>query len=290
MKYALLSVLTTVAMVCGISSVQAEPLGPTLSRVKETGEIRIGHRLSSAPFSFLDEEGIPRGYSIDLCLEIVEEVKSELGLASLEVRYVQMDTTTRIPLLRNGAIDLACGSVTNNLTRQKEVDFTHIIFVSGVRFLVRSNSSIDQIDALTGKTIGVAPNTTTENVLAEALQRENVQAVVYNQIQDHDEGLVALDANLIDAYATDDILLYGLKNKAENPDDFAVVGDPISYEPYSIMIRHDDSTFRLVANQRLSELFRTREIDEIYGKWFYPLGVPLGTQMENAFELQALPE
>lgn len=290
MKYLAVSISAlTTSLLCGIAT-QAQPLGPTLTQIKESGEIALGHRLSSAPFSYVNEQGQPEGYSIDLCLEIVEEIKEELELSTLKVQYVQMDTTTRIPLVRNGTIDLACGSATNTLSRQKEVDFTHITYVTGVRLLVKKNSKIQDIGSMAGQAIGVSAGTTSEKVIRETLKKDNIEAQVYNEIKDHDEGFAALEADLIQAYATDDVLLYGLRNKAQNPEAYEVVGELLSYEPYGLMLRRDDSAFRLVANRRLSELFRSGEIEEIFGKWFYPLGIALGANMEYAFRLQSLPE
>ncbi len=292
MKTIWFSAVTLIAMLVGdpVAAQPTRPLGPTLTRIQETEVITLGHRLSSAPFSFLDDQGVPRGYSIDLCLEIVDEVKQHLGLETLDIQYVQMDTTTRIPLVRNGTIDLGCGSATNNLTRQEEVDYTHITYVTGVRLLVKSTSGIENIRSMSDQSIGVSPNTTTEKVIQTVLERESIEATLYNQIQDHDEGFVALESGLIDAYATDDVLLFGLKSRANDPNGYEVVGEFLSYEPYGIMLRRDDSAFRLVANRRLSALFRTGEIRPIFEHWFLPLGIPLGATISDAFRLQALPE
>ncbi len=286
----MLSSVLLLAAVSVSSPSLAQSLGPTLTRIQETGTIRVGHRLSSSPFSFLDESGQPVGYSVELCQEIVDEVEDTLGLDELQVEYVQMDTQTRIPLVQDGSVDLGCGSATNNLTRQQEVDYTHITYVTGVKLLVKVESGIEGLVDMEGRAIGVLPGTTTEKVIAEALDRRSIDATVYNQLQDHDEGFLALQENLIDAYVTDDVLLFGLRANAALPEEYDVVGEYLSYEPYGIMLRRDDSEFRLVANRRLSQLFRSGDINRVYRKWFYPLGITMTNLMESAVNLQALPE
>lgn len=276
------------------TSVQGQPSDQTLNtlaRIRETNTIRIGHRLSSLPFSYLEEGSQqPIGYSIDLCRKIADAVQRALQLPNLEIEYILVDTQTRIPLLINGTIDLECGSTTNNLTRQEEVDFTHITFITGARLLVKSNSNINSLADLSGKSIGVSPNTTTEKIITEVIRQEQINATIYNQIRDHDEGFAALEGDLIDAFTTDDILLFSLVNQSRNPTDFQVVGDFLSYDPYGIMLRRNDADFRLVANRTLSELFRSGEIEEIYARWFLPLGVPMNPALKDAFRLQALPQ
>lgn len=276
------------------TSVQGQPSDQTLNtlaRIRETNTIRIGHRLSSLPFSYLEEGSQqPIGYSIDLCRKIADAVQRALQLPNLEIEYILVDTQTRIPLLINGTIDLECGSTTNNLTRQEEVDFTHITFITGARLLVKSNSNINSLADLSGKSIGVSPNTTTEKIITEVIRQEQINATIYNQIRDHDEGFAALEGGLIDAFTTDDILLFSLVNQSRNPTDFQVVGDFLSYDPYGIMLRRNDADFRLVANRTLSELFRSGEIEEIYARWFLPLGVPMNPALKDAFRLQALPQ
>ncbi len=261
----------------------------TLKKIKDSGRIVLGHRESSYPFSFVDETGRPVGYSIDLCARIVAAVKRELGLEQLETVFKPVDPQTRIPLLVDGTIDIECGSTTNTLTRQERVDFTHITYVTGAKLLAKAEAPIADFGDLDGKTIALAKGTTTETGVMAVLERTALEAKVL-EVKDHGEGFQALKDGRADVYISDHILLYGLAQKAETPQDYKVVGRFLSYEPYALMVRRDDSAFRLVANRTLSDIFRSDEMARIYGRWFEPMGAPPGDLMKAAVRLQSLPE
>lgn len=267
----------------------AQELAGTLEKIKANDEIVVGHRESSVPFSYLNDQGEPEGYTVELCLEIVAAVEATLGVEDLAVRYVPVNPQTRIPLLVDGTIDIECGSTTNNLTRQQQVDFSHITFITGTKLLVKKASGIEEIEDLSGKAIAV-PEGSTNQTLIEAMAQDQGLDVEVVKVDDHAEGFMALQDDRADAYATDHILLHGLVSTAEDPGEYAVVGRFLSYEPYALMVRRNDAAFRLVVNSQLSDLFRTGQIFTIYQRWFDRLGVPTTNLLEAAFAIQALPE
>src|SRR6201986_1168470 len=112
------------------AQVQAEELTGTLKNIKETGAITLGFRDSSIPFSYLDDNQKPVGFAMDICYKIVDAVKKELKLDKLEVKLNPVTSSTRIPLLANGTVDLECGSTTNNVERQKQVSLTNTPFLT----------------------------------------------------------------------------------------------------------------------------------------------------------------
>ena len=260
----------------------------TLAKINESGEIVIGHRESSVPFSYLDENQQPVGYSIDLCMKIVDAVAEELG-KEISVRYVPVNPKTRIALMANGTIDLECGSTTNNLTRQQQVEYLPVTFVTGTKIMARRDSGIASVADLDGKAIALAQGTTNERAVMAAVEELGIDVRIL-PVRDHAEGMLSLETDRVDAYATDHILLYGLISKSKTPDDFAVVGDFLSFDPYALMVRRDDSAFELVGKKALAQVFRSGEIDAIYAKWFDDLGVPADPLLDAAFQLGALPE
>jgi glutamate/aspartate transport system substrate-binding protein len=268
----------------------AQELGPTLSKIKESGVITIGHREASVPFSYIGEDQQPVGYTIDICMQIVDEIKSEIGVEELNIEWVPVTPQTRIPLMANGTLNMECGSTTNNLTRQQQVDYAFITYITGTKLLTKKGSGIAKVEDLSGKPIALAQGTTNERAVKEAIEERGIQDVNVLSVRDHSEGFLALETDRVDAYSTDDILLYGLIEKARDPDTFEVVGDFLSYDPYAIMLPQNDSKFRLVVNRRLAELFRTGEIEKIYSKWFEPLGVPMSDLLRANFKINALPE
>ena len=285
---------TVFVLILTVSFAQAAEYG-TLKKIKDSGTITIGHRESSVPFAYYNKSQKPIGYSMDLCEKIVQRAEKEIG-KKLNRKYYPVNPKTRIQLLANGTIDIECGSTTNNLTRQQQIDYAHVTFITGTKLLVKKSSGIKSIDGMKGKKIALAQGTTNEKAVTKvnADKKLGIQTV---NVKDHAEGFLALETGRVDAYSTDHILLFGLISKAKKPSDYAVVGEFLSYDPYAIMIRRDDSAMRLVANAELSDLFRSGEINKIYDKWFMnklpedgnALGVPQTDLLKAAFTMQALP-
>ena len=268
----------------------AQQLGPTLSNIKQTGTVTIGHRESSVPFSYIGNDQQPVGYTIDICRAVVDEIAAEVGAGSLEIRWVPVTPQTRIPLIANGTLDLECGSTTHTLTRDKQVDYSFVTYITGTKILTKKASGIAGVDDLGGRVIARAQGTTNERAVKEAIAERGLRDVRVINVKDHAEGFLALETDRADAYSTDDILLYGLIAKSKSPEDYVVVGDFLSYDPYAIMLPQDDSEFRLVVNRKLADLFRSGEILSIYRRWFEPMGVPASELLKANFRVNALPE
>jgi glutamate/aspartate transport system substrate-binding protein len=256
----------------------------TLRRIQETGVLTIGVRETSVPFSFLDAKGQPQGYSVDLCLRVADAIKSELRLPHMEVKFVPVSSSNRIPALVDGKIDLECGSTTNTRDRQKDVAFAYTTFVAGIKMLAKKSSNVSSVEDLRGKTVVVTKGTTSEKML-KALNEERVLGMTIIESSDHGESFKAVDEGKAIAFPMDDVLLYGLISKAKHPDDFAVVGKYLSVEPYALMLRRDEPRFERIVNHALIDLFQSGEIRRLYAKWFATndLTVPLNQYLKEAF-------
>ena len=297
-KFSTLSKLTAGLLGAALLAVPAfaQELTGTLKKVKDSGTITIGHRETSVPFSYLDEKQQPIGYSMDLCMAIVEEVKKELMMPTLMVKYNPVTSQTRIPLMSNGTVDIECGSTTNNLTRQKQVAFAPVTFVTGTKLLAKKSSKIKSYKDLKNKTVVVTQGTTNERVIKALSDKENLNIKFLNA-KDHAESFLTVESGRAVAFSMDDVLLYGLIAKAKKPKDFEVIGDYLSYDPYGIMFRKNDSDFAVVANRALSKLMASGEINKIYDRWFVDklpsgevIGMPMSPLLKAGFQLQALPE
>ena len=256
----------------------------TLKRIRDTNTILIGVRESSVPFSFIDAQKQPQGYSVDLCVRVAEAVKAELKLPKLDVKFVPVTSANRIPALVDGKIDLECGSTTNTRDRQKQVAFAYTTFVAGIKMLAKKASNVNTIEDLRGKSIVVTKGTTSEKLM-KTMNDERLLKMKIIESTDHADSFKAVDDGQAIAFPMDDVLLYGLISKSKKPDDFAVVGKYLSVEPYAIMMRKDEPGFEKVVNRALVDLFSSGEVRRIYAKWFNTkdLVVPLNPYLKEAF-------
>ena len=262
-----------------------------LKRIQDRGTINMGHREASVPFAYI-KDGNVQGYSIDLCNKFVEKIKSTLKMPSLKVKLVPVTSQTRLALIANGTIDMECGSTTNNLTRQKQVDYLPVTFITGTKLASKKGSGITEIEDMQGKVIALSQGTTNEKAIKRIMKEQGIKIKIVN-VKDHPQAWLALTSGRVDAYATDDVLLYGLISKSKNPDQWQVTGRFLSYDTYGIMVPRDDSTYKRIGTVVLADLMRSGEMLEIYNKWFNPgptgINMPISDTLRVAFEIQALP-
>ncbi len=289
-----LLIATLVLAAFAVPASAAELYG-TLKKIKDSGQIVMGHREASVPFAYMGPDGKPIGYTVDLCYKIIDKIKKTLKMPNLKVKLVPVTSQTRIPLLANGTIDLECGSTTKNLTRSKQISYLAVTFITGTKLAVKKGSSIKEIEDLNGKAVALSLGTTNEKAIKRIAKQKGLK-IKYHMVKDHPQGWLALETDRVDAYATDHSLLAGLITSSKDPSKYQIVGRFLSYDPYSIMVRRDDSAMRLLGNSVLADLMRSGEILTIYDKWFTKkipgkpsVELPLSSTLKVAFEVQALP-
>ncbi len=268
----------------------AQELTGTLKKIKETGTITIGHRDSSIPFSYYDDKQQVVGYAMDICMKIVDAVKTELKMPGLKVALNPVTSATRIPLMANGTIDLECGSTTNNLDRQKQVGFTNTYFVTANRYVAKKSSNIKTLADLKGKTVVSTAGTTNIKWLVEENNKENLGMSII-PAKDHAEAFLMVETDRAVAFFMDDILLYSLVASSKAPADYAIGTEAYSVEPYGAMIPRDDPEFKKVADTATANLYKSGQIGAIYDKWFLKpippkgitLNVPMSPQLKAVF-------
>lgn len=267
-----------IALAC--PALAAPPAG-TLSKIQDSGTIVIGHRLASAPFSYLDEKRQPIGYSMDICARIVEAVKGRLKAPRLRVRYAPITPGTRIALMKTGVIDLECGSTTDTVERQQQVAFSHTIFITGARLLVKRESDIKGYRDLKRKNVAVTSGTRGELALIRLADEANLDLRLV-AAPDNAESFVAVERGWAAAFAMDDVLLQAMIANAPKPDDFRIVGEPLTVDRYAIMLRRGDAEFEGLVNETLVALTESGEIGRIYAKWFESPIPPKDTNLNQA--------
>ena len=275
---------------------RGQELTGTLKKIKDSKTVTLGYRASSIPFSYLNKVHQPIGYSIDLCNEVVKQIASDLEGVEIGVSYKLVRAETRIPAVRSGEIDLECGSTTANFQRKKEVAFSPIFFVAGTKFLVPHSSAITSYRDLRDKTVVVTAGTTNEEAVRAISDKQHL-GIKFLVGKDHAESFALLKEGKADAFATDDVLLYGLVAQSGSSDQYHVVGEYLSYDPYGLMYRKDDPDFAEVVDRTFSRLARSRELVQLYNKWFQQrlptgetLDLPMSPELEEIFRVEGVPE
>jgi glutamate/aspartate transport system substrate-binding protein len=283
------SALIGAALLLTNTMASAQELYGTLKKIKDSGTIVIGHNEDSPPFAYFGADGKPQGYSIDICNKIAQAVKAELKMDDLTVKYQAVNGQTRTPLLVNGTVDLVCATTTNTFSRQKQVDFLNTMFVTGNRLLVRKDSGIKEIEDLKGKVVSANQGTTNEKVLHELNDKLGLGIKIL-PTKDQPQAWAALESDRTDAHMTDAVVEYGLIAKAKNPDEYMVTGRLLSFDPYAVVIRRDDSAFRSLGNRTLAELYRSGEWEQIYAKWMSTIGQPMSPELKQLMSMQNYPD
>jgi ABC-type amino acid transport substrate-binding protein len=260
-------------------------LSGTLQKARETGSLVIGHRTSSIPFSYLSPRGEPIGYSIDLCRLMIDAIGEAVD-RTIVIEWLPVTAESRIDAVASGRADLECGSTTNNLERRKRVAFSPTMFVSGTKLLVPKGSPIKSFRDLGGKTVVVTAGTTNEKAMGDLAQKFKLDLKL-RSAPDHDASFAMLTSGQVDAFATDDVLLYGLLAQNKVQAEYVVTGEFLSYDPYAIMYRKGDAQLAQVINDTFRRLAEDREIERRYTRWFMqrlPSGVSLNLPMSPHLE------
>lgn len=258
----------------------------TLEKVAESGKITLSYRESSVPFSYLEAPGKPIGFAVDIAKAVADAVSKQVG-KPIRVEWMAVTSGNRIPLVQNGTVDLECGSTTNNTTRGKDVDFAINHYYTGTRLLVKKASGIQNYADLKDKTVASTTGTTNAQVLRKYDADKNIGMKI-TLARDHADAFLMVEGDRAAAFGMDDILLYGLKANAKQPDLYDVVGDALQVEPYACMLRKDDPAFKKLVNDVIGGMMASGQFEKLYDKWFVqpipprnlPLNVPMSAELK----------
>src|SRR5580693_8115353 len=286
----LLSLAACLLATAALAQSGGEGLSPTLANIKNTQVVHLGYRESSPPFSFLDQSNRPIGYSLELCEAIVDEIGIEVDAPDLKIEYVKVTSDDRIQAVLQNKIDLECGSTTANAERAKQVAFSPLMFVAGTKLMVPKESPISGPTDLKGKTVVVTKGTTNEQAMHNVDKKFSLGLTIVTS-PDHEQSYQMLVDGKADAFATDDILLYGLIARHKSQYKFRVAGDYLSYDPYGIMFRKGEPQLTAVVERTFRKLGSNHDLIPLYNKWFVsrlPTGermnVAISPQLEDAFK------
>jgi glutamate/aspartate transport system substrate-binding protein len=271
-------------------------LNGTLAKVHNTGEIALGYRADSFPFSYLDAANNPIGYSLDLCGAIVAAVARAIDMPSVRTKFARVTAQSRFPMVMSGEVDLECGVTTDTSEREKRAAFSPTIFVSGTKLMVKRESGVRSIADLKGKNIVVIEGTTNQDAVKFFNDKRNLSLTLLT-VTDRAEGYAMVGEGKADAFAADDVLLYAMIAQRQAQSQFIVIGDYLSYDPYGLMFRRDDQQFRDLVQATFRELAQNGDLTEIYHKWFIRrtptgerLNLPMSPQLQEIFHALGMPE
>jgi glutamate/aspartate transport system substrate-binding protein len=298
MRIAAALLLSCVVLALPAARAQDEPpvekLAGTLAKVRASGVVTIAHRESSIPFSYLSRIREPIGYSIELCKKLVEAMSAQVS-RELSIRWLPVTSETRLEAIESGRADLECGSTTSNLERAKRVAFSPTIFVSGTKLLVKRGSPVRSFRDLRGKTVAVTAGTTNEQTMRDLSRKFGVDYRIV-LARDHAESFAQLAAGKVDAFATDDVLLYGLIAQNEAKGKYQVVGEFLSYDPYGVVYRRGDPQMQRLVNDTFRRLADDGELERQYKRWFTTrlptsrtsIDLPMSPQLESIIRAMAV--
>jgi ABC-type amino acid transport substrate-binding protein len=251
--------------------VQAQAVD-TLKKIRDAKTVTIAYRTDALPFSF-EENKQPAGYTVDLCKRVVASLEQQLKVQPLAVKWVAATSQNRMELVQKRQADMECGSTTATLSRMENVDFSSPVFVDTTGLLVRKSSGAKSLGGLAGKRIAVVAGTTNQRALENALKKSLVSAAV-TTVKNRDEGVAALEAGSVDAFAGDKILLVGLAGKVKDPSQYELLADDLGFEPYAIVLPRGDASFRLAVNRALAQIYSSDAIVEVFRRNFGPNAAP----------------
>ena len=250
------------------NTVLAQTLEGRLKQISDSKVVKLAHRSDANPFSFVNAQGQPDGYTVDLCKFVVQSLELQLN-AKLTIAWVPVDTKNRFDAIATGLADMECGASTVSFERMAKVDFSSFIFMENTGLLVRTSSGISSVENLGGKKIAVIAGTTNEFALKKELQRRQLQTSLV-QVKDRQEGMAELASGAVDGFASDKLLLVGAQGVDASA--YQMLPENLSYEPYAIALPRGDSAFRVAVNRGLSQLYSDPKIIDIYLKWFAAIG------------------
>ncbi|MCP5269135.1 MAG: amino acid ABC transporter substrate-binding protein [Zoogloeaceae bacterium] len=252
--------------------------GTVLDRVSGSGVVNIGYRDSSPPFSYLDQDRQPVGYSLDICRKVVDAMQKTLH-RPLSVRYVPVTSATRIDAVQKGEVDLECGTTTSTAERRQKVAFTVPTYIATTRLLVRAGSGIRSINDLSGKIVVTTRGTTAAKIFSDTNERRTLRASLV-EAKDHAESFEILQSGKADAFIMDDVLLYSLRASSGAPEKFEVTREAMNIEPLAIMFPKDDPAFKKLVDDEVSRMIVDNEIHRIYRRWFESRIPPKGINLQ----------
>lgn len=276
-------------LVATAAGARAQDIDSVTKKLQATRTLTIGYRDTSVPLSYLGPDNNPTGYAVEFCQDIGSAAKRDLKLPEIKFAYVPVTIQTRQALIANGTVDIVCDGTVRTWGRMKQVDFTPIHWVSAEQLLVLKDSGINGLGDLKGKIVMIATGGTSEPTVQKLVKEDHLDIRVL-RVADHPAALVALESHRADAYLSDNAAFYALIKSSHHPENLAVVGPELSYQPEALIIPKNNPTFAWIAGHEMSDMFKSGAADKLVEKWFGPFHIGVSPKLRAAWDTFSFPE
>lgn len=239
----------------------------TLAKMRSTQTVTMGVRTGSGLLSYALGNGVFAGMHPDLCSQILARIAKKQNISKLDVRYLEVTSQNRIQLMKNGSLDIECGSTTNNRKRQEQVGFALTTYTTAVRLAVKKDSKIHSLKDLNGKTIATTTGSTSNQLLHKY---KSLKGINFKQVygKDHTDSFLLLDSDRAQAFVMDDYILAGNISNSRDPEDYRILDDVLAVEPIAIMLPKGDVAFKKAVDNEIRAMFADGSFVKTYNKWF----------------------
>ena len=268
---------------------RAQEVDSVIKKLQASHTLTIGYRDTSVPLSYLDKDNKPTGYAVELCQDIGQAAKQDLNLPEIKFAYVPVNIQNRQALIANGTVDIVCDGTVRTWARSKQVAFTPIHWVSAEQLLVLKSSGIKDVADLKGKVVAIATGGTSEPTVKRLIEQDHLDIRVM-RVNDHPAGLLAVESRRADAYLSDNAAFYSLIQASHHPENLAIVGPELSYQPEALIIPLNNPGFAWIAGHTMSDMFKSGAAEALVTKWFAPFGVGVSPKLRAAWETYSFPE
>ena len=230
--------------------------GPVLDSVKARGQLVCGLGNPTAGFMQADRQGKWTGFAVDICRAVAVVTLRDAN----KVKYVSLAAAQRFPALQAGQIDLLVANSTYTLARDagQGAEFTGIYYYDGQGFLVK-RSGAKLIKDLHRASICFQSATTTEANLADYFRAQKLRfsAFPFDRME---EAWAALLAGRCEALTADISALHAIRaGNAQHANDYVVLAQAISKEPFSPAVRQGDDQFADIVRWTLYAMVEAEE-------------------------------
>lgn len=283
--------LAACAALCWLALAPAAQAGSAVDRIVQRDQLNLGYRTDAPPFSYHNASGQVIGYSVDICRAIFERIKADLGKPALKLRVTPVDADQLARIVSSGGVDLMCAGTSNTEERRRTMDFSPPIFVSAVKFMVRDATKITSAAQLKGQTVAVLGRTTAEPAVLAYSAKADL-ALKVSRVVSPEAAFSQLQLGQVGAYARDEILLIGQRDRDPGAAAFALLPEAISTEHIAIAMPRGDAELQKMVQQALAALAREGKLNALYEQWFVkltpgrktPLGLPMSAELKAEFD------